>query len=494
MIQTSIHDILETCSENARYNVVVKTLGTLAKGYNRYIVQWGVIGDNTGLIRFTVWPNYNGPTIEAIKTYSIQGAKFRINNRTPNLIFDGGTTVTEITDEITIAPQDPIEFDFNLPDLIVRVRGICLAINESVPITVKQKGWIGNIEGFKMPFTIFCSSDHTLLEPGRIYDIFFASVEEFGARRELYLDCAEIVEISSDQYPVDILTPFIEIDIQMPNACSKKICPHFFSTAHEVSGLTLDDIQSQIRTPLLNARENYSMRTDVNYSDRTNQLAYVFGYFPYYIEPIRDTLNTLEKQHLDLVLRNNMKINFYGCGPAPELLGFVRYLTEEYPQITDIQASFFDMYKWDPWRHCVVNNISREYWDGNIRIVEEPEVDLLQLPPETIADADIHCIQNVCSDLARTLNPARVAYWLRSIYAASKPNSLIIVLDVQYSYIRTQIFEPARDMIRADDNTSIINCPTSYSRASLDFIPSGIDLPINRQFTGYRYMTIVKKV
>jgi len=494
MDQMTIRRILEEGKDNERFDVLAMVIGNVSSGYTPSIKLWGVVADSSAPIRFTVWPNFGDIDIQRNTWYKMHNVKYYHNNFTPNFILDTRSTITKLHSDEVIEELASIEFDDDLPYRIVRVRGICLRIDPHNFPNVKQKGWIGNIEQFQMPFTMFNSGGQTPLEEGKIYDIEYASVEYFHFRRELYVDCAEISEISPQEYPVNISDPFFGIDIAIGNSQSKQIFPHIFSTAESIYGLTSDEIQSRIQAPLIEAHANYQQMMIANYSNSDSQLAYMFGYFPYYIEPIREVLNSIGCQELNRFIKNGLKINFYGCGPAPELLGFVRYISEKYPAINQIEARFIDGNSWSPWRRCVIDNISHEYWQGNISFSEH-EVNLINLstlPQGLISDADIHCIQNVCSDLILREDNDEVINWLKSIYLASKANSLMIVMDIGYSYIRTLLFEPTIERIkRIHDDATIITTP-SFHRANLDFIPSIISLPTNRQSNGYRYMVIIK--
>jgi hypothetical protein len=494
MVITSICHIIETNREQQQYDITVKVVGNVSKGYYNNMKQWGVLADNSGMIRFTSWVNFNGADIEPNVWYEIHNARYRYNNFTPNLILDSQTSATKLHSDEVIEELDPIEFDYNLPYQIVRVRGICLRINPHAYPNIKQKGWIGNAEQFEMPFTMFNSGGHTSLEVGKIYDIQYASVEYFHDKRELYVDCAQISEIPPQDYSIDSISPFFEIDHSVTNAQSKRIFPHIYSTAQSICGLSPEMIEEKVQLPLIAARMNYEQMMIIDYTNRTNQLAYMFGYFPYYIELIREVFSFIPKGDLDRIIRQGLKVNFYGCGPTPELLGFIRFISEKYPGINQIQATFIDGNSWHPWRSCVINNISKEYWNGKI-VPTEVEDDLLNLPSshlELIADADIHCIQNVCSDLMKRVATERVVNWLTSIYRTSKTNSLMAVIDIHYSSIRTLLFDPTVERIKNIHNDAKIFTSTSFRQANLDFVPSMIDLPTKRQSNGYRYMAIIK--
>jgi hypothetical protein len=495
MTLLSIHDILESGEARTRYDIVAKIVGKISKGYISSIAKWGVLTDNSAAIRFVVWPNCEELDIEENNCYFFENVEYRINNCTPNLKIDRNSNVNQLSSDIEIDELDPIEFDPSLPCHIVRVRGICLGINPSIPIIAKQKGWIGNREGFKIPFVLFHSGEQTPLDDGKIYDFQYASIEEFHNKRELYVDCSIVTEIQEDEYPIDPYMEFTDLDPDVVNISSKDIYPHFFRTAQTVLGLNRSQIEDRIQGPLIEMKELYAGMEIIDYSNPDNQLAYIFGYFPYYIEPINDVLKSIERDQYQNIFYNRFNVNFYGCGPCPELLGLLRFLSEEHLGIDQINVTFFDGESWDPWRNCVIENISNEYWDGSMNITEKNDCNLLELPRSdnsSVNSADIHIIQNVCSDLVKRFDSARVLHWLRSIYAASKENSMIFIIDIPYSYIYTTIFEPLSRSINSASNTDIIILPRSSMSSSLDYIPPRIHLPSKRQYSGFRHMEIIK--
>jgi hypothetical protein len=486
---------MEENREQQQYDVVVKVVGTVSRGYASSMKQWGVIADASGVIRFTSWNTFSGPNIEVNTWYQMHNVRYRFNNATPNLLLDAHTSVVKLPSAENVEPLSPIEFDYHLPYKIVRVMGVCQDISTYVYPNVKQKGWIGNAENFKMPFTMFSSGGQTPLEEEKIYDIQYASVENFQHRRELYVDCANITEITSEEYPIDQINLFFEIDPPVINAQTKRIYPQIFSTAQSVYSFPPAIIQDRIRVPLTEARINYEQMAMMDYASPENQLAYMFGYFPFYIEPIRAVLNSIPQSQLDRIFTQGLKVNFYGCGPAPELLGFIRYVSEKYPAITHIQATFIDGNCWSPWRTCVINDICPEYWSGHVNPTDVVS-DILELPtsnPALIADADIHCIQNVCSDLIKRVDYERVSCWLSSVYHLSKMNSLMAVIDVHYSPIRTRLFEPTIEKIRQYHDQATIFTVPSFCQTNLDFVPPPrISLPTNRRSNGYRYLVVIK--
>ena len=427
MALASICDLLESGVENERYEVNVKIVGNIADGYFSTIKKWGVVADNSGMIRFTIWPNFAEIDLETNNCYNIQEAQFRYNNYTPNLVFDRLTQITQIPSLQEFQDPEPQEFDFSLPYRIVHVRGICLNLLSSVPSIVKQKGIMGNIEGFTLPFVMFHSGDQTPLEIGKVYDFRYASVEKFKNKRELYVDCAIISEIPEETYPVDISGNFTDIDSPIRNIRTKWIFEPIFEKAEDVLRLDPAAIEASIREPLLVSREMYATMCPIDYSDQINQLAYLFGYFPYYIEPIHLVLNSINDEDLAPIIRNGLNINFFGCGPCPELLGLVGFLSEKYPAINNIRATFIDGCSWEPWRMCVIEDIAPEYWDGTVIISEEINCNILGVQrshSSVISDADIHIVQNVCSDLINRVDSARIVGWLGSLYSMSKPNSV----------------------------------------------------------------------
>jgi replication factor A1 len=69
------------------------------------ITQSGLIGDETGVIKFTIWQTSGALPLEEGKSYEIKSAVTNFFNERYQVNLNKNSTVAEITDEITVAQQ-----------------------------------------------------------------------------------------------------------------------------------------------------------------------------------------------------------------------------------------------------------------------------------------------------------------------------------------------------------------------------------------------------
>jgi replication factor A1 len=69
------------------------------------ITQSGLIGDETGVIKFTIWRTSGALPLEEGKSYEIKSAVTNFFNERYQVNLNKNSTVAEITDEITVARQ-----------------------------------------------------------------------------------------------------------------------------------------------------------------------------------------------------------------------------------------------------------------------------------------------------------------------------------------------------------------------------------------------------
>lgn len=205
-----------------------------------------------------------------------------------------------------------------------------------------------------------------------------------------------------------------------------------------------EEISTQDRAIILAAvhddlRDNYLNGKPIAYEETLYQDAYMFGYFPYYIGMIYHILRTTNFENPAELFKDGMKICFYGCGPAPELLGFAGYLRDFQPQVKHIQVNFLDLNKWGDWRNYCFTQLLPFFWEGTADPTFLP-LDILNFSEEgngeiieKISSASIHNFQNVISDLYRTPeNLQKLGPPFFNLYQKTPPGSFIILSDQYY--------------------------------------------------------------
>jgi hypothetical protein len=149
----------------------------------------------------------------------------------------------------------------------------------------------------------------------------------------------------------------------------------------------------------------YYNKKPVPYQCKKIQNAYMFRYFPYYIETIYYILKNFNVSCTSKIFEGKFKVSIYGCGPAPELLGLCAYLRDYSPSTRTISVSFFDENNWDTWRSFTINELKPSVWDGtiesqfyNLNFIAMNDATTKTIASQ-IAESQIHCLQNVISDL-----------------------------------------------------------------------------------------------
>jgi hypothetical protein len=193
--------------------------------------------------------------------------------------------------------------------------------------------------------------------------------------------------------------------------------------------------------------DQYKKGESISYDDDEFQDAYMFGYFPFYIGMCYHILRGMEFERPAEIFHDDLRICLYGCGPAPELLGFVAYLRDFQPHVRRINVTFFDQNLWGEWRDYCVTQLLPIFWDGKIQY-ELLKIDLLKFPEaadkgttEAISSATIHNFQNVLSDLYKTPENLKImGIPFFNLYQTTPTGSIVILSD-QYYGETARIFE-----------------------------------------------------
>ena len=110
---------------------------------------------------------------------------------------------------------------------------------------------------------------------------------------------------------------------------------------------------------LWNSYQNQKVNTD--YSTKNTQNCYLLRYFLPYSNLLTEELNKLKKNQNINVFGNKNKLNnidnltvsFFGCGPAPEIIGLLRHLKSSMkPSIETLEVNLFDIYS-KSWKHSI---------------------------------------------------------------------------------------------------------------------------------------------
>ena len=106
--------------------------------------------------------------------------------------------------------------------------------------------------------------------------------------------------------------------------------------------LYLQDLQPYVKR----LRKNYcSDNVKVDYSDPNVQAAYLLAYYPQYTEMTYEVLCNLAQNHLNMCFAEHRELQacFFGAGPAPETVSWVKYLNRNYSTAKYVVAHTYDL-------------------------------------------------------------------------------------------------------------------------------------------------------
>jgi ssDNA-binding replication factor A large subunit len=159
------------------------------------IAQSGIIADETGGIRFVAWTKANAPVMSEGSWYRIESAVVDEFKGISSLKIHSGTTVKEsITDGALIPETIPIG---SLQKGIGCVRAKVVQEWDTTHERMLQSGLLGDETG-TIKFVIWKEEGKEQLTVGKVYNIFYALVDEFNGRLSLNLNTATILSEEGD--------------------------------------------------------------------------------------------------------------------------------------------------------------------------------------------------------------------------------------------------------------------------------------------------------
>lgn len=159
------------------------------------ISQTGILADPTGAMRFVVWTKANAPRLSAGSWYRFESVVVDEYRGSPNLKIHSGTTIKEISRETTLIPEiTPIA---ELTPGIGSVRGKFIQEWEVSHERMLQSGLLGDESG-TVKFVIWKEEGKERLNPGTVYSVYYALVDEYQGRISLNITTATTVPEEGD--------------------------------------------------------------------------------------------------------------------------------------------------------------------------------------------------------------------------------------------------------------------------------------------------------
>lgn len=252
----------------------------------------------------------------------------------------------------------------------------------------------------------------------------------------------------------------------------------------------------------------------VDYSCDNTRAAYMLGYYPYYIEIVHTELSNLSPKNLPLSW-NNDPINacFFGGGPCPEIIGWLSFLSDHFPDIRSANAFVFDKYNesWKVCREITRLAVSPNYWGGEVNILPVP-YDLLDFDTlrsegaiAAIRSSNLFVMQNCLNDQTGSkesfTNCSQIMNNLLFIIDQAPNDSLILVADLNFPRSQTLMTTLEMEIQRQNLAIPIIpvgkGCHTITPALSihdlLNELFTGEDGLIKKKYTNYFSSLIYKK-
>ncbi|MBP2133423.1 replication factor A1 [Methanomicrobium sp. W14] len=155
------------------------------------IAQAGIIADDSGAVRFVVWSKADCPAFEIGKRYRIESATIDEFRGSPSMKIHSGTKVTETEEEIPLMPKP--EFISDLKPGVATVRVKIIQNWEPRHERMFQTGVLGDETG-TAKFVTWKDDSNVKLEEGRVYNIYYAGVDEYQGKISLNLTGTDIIE------------------------------------------------------------------------------------------------------------------------------------------------------------------------------------------------------------------------------------------------------------------------------------------------------------
>lgn len=228
---TKIVDI----SENGQWaNLKVKVI-QLWENTHEAISQVGLLGDETGIIKFTKWQNIGLPDVKQGESYLLRNVVIDEYNGRFSVKLNRTSSVEKLAEDVEVAGGDftPIarESEFkNIAELSggqwATIKGKIIQLWENSHETIEQAGLIGDSTGV-IKFTNWASSDLPDMEEGKSYMLKNVVVNEWGGKNQLELNRSSSIEELDEEIKVRTSTFTYSgamVDIQTGSGLIKR-CP-----------------------------------------------------------------------------------------------------------------------------------------------------------------------------------------------------------------------------------------------------------------------------
>jgi replication factor A1 len=222
-------------SENGQWANLKAKIIQLWENTHESISQVGLLGDETGIVKFTGWKNAELPRLEQGESYLFRSIVVGEYNGRFQVQLNRNSSVEKLAEVINVVGGDftPIARESelrNISNLVggqwATVKGKVIQLWENSHESIEQAGLLGDPTGV-IKFTNWASSEIPYMEEGKSYVLKNVFVNEWGGKSQIQLSRSSSVEELDEDITVgtSIFTYFgAMVDIQTGSGLIKR-CP-----------------------------------------------------------------------------------------------------------------------------------------------------------------------------------------------------------------------------------------------------------------------------
>ena len=222
-------------SENGKWANLKAKVIQIWENTHDSISQVGLLGDETGIIKFTIWKNAELPELEQGDSYLLKSVVIGEYNGKYQVQFNKNSSVERLAEDIQVGSSDfvPTLRDSELRNIVdltggqwVTIKGKVVQLWENSHETIEQAGLIGDPTGV-IKFTNWSSADLPDMVEGKSYLLKNVVVNEYGGKVQIQLNRSSSIEELDEDIKVGTSTftyTGAMVDIQTGSGLIKR-CP-----------------------------------------------------------------------------------------------------------------------------------------------------------------------------------------------------------------------------------------------------------------------------
>jgi len=215
--------------------------------------------------------------------------------------------------------------------------------------------------------------------------------------------------------------------------------------------------------------------SNVDFSDENLRAAYLLAYYPLHMGILYEILGTLPEDKLNnLFDYQKNRACFVGAGPAPEVIGWISFLKDYYPDSECAMAYIFDKYvdRWHKGLEITRYHLAPNYWDNKL-IMCPFTFDLLEPSKywnarleRAVRISNFFVMQNCINDLLGSED--ELLFGILELFRLSKPGSIFIISDLIIPAVRQFLLK----IVSKIEEDEIGQCISNHCDHRLELIPN----------------------